>query len=107
MHVGIVACSPPGAALCFELLADGMRSLAQVSTTPTEISMHSHGLSTYMAAIDGGHWDSEDGSIHRRLGPLMLEDTIALRFTSVIGTAKCLVYIAGQRDNPFLTWQKF
>jgi hypothetical protein len=40
-------------------------------------------------------------------GPLMFKDTIPPRFTLLIGTAKSLVYIANQLDDPFPTLLKF
>jgi aspartate racemase len=55
-HVGIVACSPPGAALCFEALSNGASVLANGAQSHFEISMHSHTLSDYMRAIDAGDW---------------------------------------------------
>jgi aspartate racemase len=55
-HVGIVGCSPPGAALCFEMLSTEASSLANNSQQRFEVSMHSHLLSDYMRAIDVGNW---------------------------------------------------
>ena len=55
-HVGIVGCSPPGAALCFEILSTGACSLAHTSDCRYEVSMHSHLLSDYMRTIDKGDW---------------------------------------------------
>jgi aspartate racemase len=48
MHLGIVAASPPGAALCFELVT---------TTTAAEVSLHAHPLTEYMRSIDAGDWD--------------------------------------------------
>jgi aspartate racemase len=56
-HVGIVACSPPGAALCFELLSTGASALTNSGGGHIEVSMHSHPLSEYMRSIDAGDWD--------------------------------------------------
>lgn len=56
-HVGIVACSPPGAALCFEILSNEASTLANASSARFEISMHAHTLSDYIRAIDNGAWD--------------------------------------------------
>ena len=55
-HVGIVGCSPPGAALCFETLSNGASSLANTSKRKLQVSLHSHALSDYMRAIDAGNW---------------------------------------------------
>jgi len=56
-HVGIVACSPPGAALCFEILSTGASALTRSAGGRIEVSMHSHRLSEYMLPIDAGDWD--------------------------------------------------
>jgi aspartate racemase len=56
-HVGIVACSPPGAALCFEIVSTGASSITNVSRKHFEVSLHSQTLSDYMRAIDAGEWD--------------------------------------------------
>jgi aspartate racemase len=55
-HVGIVGCSPPGAALCFEILSTGASSLANTSRQRFEVSVHSRTLSDYMGAIGAGKW---------------------------------------------------
>jgi aspartate racemase len=55
-HVGIVGCSPPGAALCFETLSNGASSLTNTSKQKLQVSLHSHALSDYMRAIDAGNW---------------------------------------------------
>lgn len=55
-HIGIVGCSPPGAALCFEILSTEASSLANTSQQRFEVSMHSHILSDYMHAIGAGKW---------------------------------------------------
>jgi aspartate/glutamate racemase len=52
-HVGIVGCSPPGAALCFEIIS----SRAGMSRRPFEVSMHSHAFSNYMNSIGAQDWD--------------------------------------------------
>ena len=43
-HVGIIACSPPRAALCFEILSKGASALANSTDERLEISMHGHTL---------------------------------------------------------------
>lgn len=55
-HVGIVACSPPGASLCFEILSTEASALASSAPSRFEISMHSHTLADYMRAINAGEW---------------------------------------------------
>ncbi|HEX5257646.1 MAG TPA: amino acid racemase [Sphingomicrobium sp.] len=52
-HLGIVACSPPGAALCFEAAcAFGARTPA----APPQISLHAHPFAEYMRFVDDAHW---------------------------------------------------
>jgi aspartate racemase len=56
-HVGIVACSPPGAALCFEILSTEVSALANAAPGGLQVSMHAHALSDYMRAINSGAWN--------------------------------------------------
>ncbi|MGH9501417.1 MAG: aspartate/glutamate racemase family protein [Terriglobales bacterium] len=54
-HIGIVACSAEGAALCYRTVAlEG----AQVMGTHNhpEVSMHTHALARYMSCIYAGDW---------------------------------------------------
>jgi aspartate racemase len=54
-HIGIVACSSEGAALCYRTVClEGAQYLG-VFGHP-EVSMHTHSLSAYMRCIDGGDW---------------------------------------------------
>jgi aspartate racemase len=54
-HVGIVACSAEGAALCYRTIcAEGARALG--THAHPEITMHTHPLADYMAYIDRGEW---------------------------------------------------
>jgi aspartate racemase len=54
-HIGIVACSAEGAALCYRTLcAEGARSLGPHGHP--EISMHTPPLSDYMACIERDDW---------------------------------------------------
>jgi aspartate racemase len=48
-HVGIVACSPPGAAACYERIATR-------SVQPLEVSVHAQPFSIYMRHIDADDW---------------------------------------------------
>jgi aspartate racemase len=54
-HIGIVACSAPGAALCYETICtqacDRMGSHAH-----PEISLHGHSFAEYVRLIDAGDW---------------------------------------------------
>lgn len=56
-HIGIVACSAEGASLCYRTICqDGARHLGPHAHP--EISMHTHSLADYMAAIYRGDWTS-------------------------------------------------
>jgi len=54
-HVGIVACSAEGAALCYRTLcAEGAQFLGPHAHP--EISMHTHSLAEYVACLDRNDW---------------------------------------------------
>jgi aspartate racemase len=55
LHIGIVACSAEGAALCYrEISLEGGRVLGRHDHP--EVSLHSHSLAEYMKCIDAGDW---------------------------------------------------
>ncbi|MBN1809188.1 MAG: amino acid racemase [Planctomycetes bacterium] len=56
-HVGIVACSAEGAALCFRTLVHESARLLGRYVHP-EITMHAPPFSEYMAHIEAGDWDA-------------------------------------------------
>ena len=63
-HIGIVACSAEGAALCYRTICvEGARFLGRPDAHP-EVSMHTHSLADYVACIDDDDW--------RGVGELML-----------------------------------
>jgi aspartate racemase len=54
-HLGIVACSAEGAALCYRTICiEGARSLG--THAHPEVSMHTHSLAEYMRRIEAGDW---------------------------------------------------
>jgi aspartate racemase len=54
-HVGIVACSAEGAALCYRTFCtEGARTLGPHAHP--EVSMHTHSLAAYVACIHRGDW---------------------------------------------------
>jgi aspartate racemase len=63
LHIGIVACSAEGAALCYRAICQGGPELLGAHTHP-EISLHSHSLGDYMECIYRDDW--------RGVGELML-----------------------------------
>jgi aspartate racemase len=54
-HIGIVACSAEGAALCYRAICQGGANLFGPYDHP-EVSMHTHPLAEYMECIDRGDW---------------------------------------------------
>ncbi len=62
-HIGIVACSAEGAALCYRSICLGGADFLGPHDHP-EISMHTHSLAEYMKYIDRDDW--------RGVGELML-----------------------------------
>ena len=55
MHIGIVACSAEGAALCYRTICDEAPAIMGRHRHP-EISMHTHCLADYMEPIYAGNW---------------------------------------------------
>ncbi|MHB9030639.1 MAG: aspartate racemase, partial [Candidatus Latescibacterota bacterium] len=56
-HIGIVACSAEGAALCFRTIcAEGAEVMGRHSHP--EITMHTYPLSDYMEHITAGDWEA-------------------------------------------------
>src|ERR1041385_4421482 len=55
-HIGIVACSAEGAALCYRTICvEGAALLGRPHAHP-EVSVHTHSLADYMACIYRGDW---------------------------------------------------
>ncbi len=54
-HIGIVACSAEGAALCYRTLCKEAPALMGEHKHP-EVSMHTHPLGEYMVHIRSGNW---------------------------------------------------
>jgi aspartate racemase len=54
-HIGIVACSAEGAALCYRTVClEGPQSFGALEHP--EVSMHTHSFAAYMRCIDRGDW---------------------------------------------------
>jgi len=54
-HIGIVACSAEGAALCYRTVcAEGARVLG--THDHPEVSVHTHSLASYMESVNRGDW---------------------------------------------------
>jgi len=54
-HIGIVACSYEGAALCYRTICNEGSKIMGEHAHP-EVSLHNHPLSEYMRFIDSGNW---------------------------------------------------
>jgi len=54
-HIGIVACSAEGAALCYRTLCAEAPAVMGEHMHP-EVSMHTHPLGEYMVHVRAGHW---------------------------------------------------
>src|SRR5512139_511235 len=54
-HIGIVACSAEGAALCYRTLCAEAPALMGEHLHP-EVTMHTHPLGEYMVGIRAGDW---------------------------------------------------
>jgi aspartate/glutamate racemase len=54
-HIGIVACSAEGAALCYLTICVEGAQLLGAHAHP-EVSMHTHALAEYMKCIDRNDW---------------------------------------------------
>ena len=56
-HIGIVACSAEGAALCYTTLCTEAPELMGKKHAHPEVSMHTHPFSDYVRLLDAGKWD--------------------------------------------------
>jgi aspartate racemase len=69
-HIGIVACSAEGAALCYRTICSEAKELMGEHMHP-EVTMHTHPLGQYMVGIRSGDW--------RMVADLMLSSTRKLK----------------------------
>jgi aspartate racemase len=69
-HIGIVACSAEGAALCYRTICAEAKALMGEHMHP-EVTMHTHPLGEYMVGIRTGDW--------RLVADLMLSSTRKLK----------------------------
>ena len=75
-HIGIVACSAEGAALCYRTIcAEGSRLLG-LHAHP-EVSMHTPSFAEYVSCLDRADW--------RGVGELMLGSAPWLHMAEVVG----------------------
>ncbi|MBE34264.1 MAG: aspartate racemase [Opitutaceae bacterium] len=74
LHIGIVACSAEGAALCYRTICAEAKEIMGEHMHP-EITMHTHSLGVYMVGIRVGDW--------RAVADLMLSSTRKLQACGV------------------------
>jgi len=55
-HIGIVGCSPPGAALCYQIICTQGAAWAGRDRVSPEVSLHTHSFNEYMRHINAGDW---------------------------------------------------
>ncbi len=56
-HIGIVACSAEGAALCYTTVCTEAPELMGKKHAHPEVSMHTHPFSDYVRLMEAGRWD--------------------------------------------------
>lgn len=56
-HIGIVACSAEGAALCYRTICTEAPDLMGSRHAHPEVSMHTHPFSDYVRLMEAGAWD--------------------------------------------------
>jgi len=56
-HIGIVACSAEGAALCYTTVCTEAPALMGKKHAHPEVSMHTHPFSDYVRLLEAGNWD--------------------------------------------------
>ena len=59
-HIGIVACSAEGAALCYRTICAAAAEVMGDHRHP-EVCMHTHCLADYMVGIRAGDWQTVAG----------------------------------------------
>lgn len=71
-HIGIVACSAEGAALCYRTICAEAAEVMGLHAHP-EISLHTHSLADYIRCLDASDWSG--------VGELMLDSAEKLKRT--------------------------
>ncbi len=70
-HIGIVACSAEGAALCYRTICTEGPKLMGAAHAHPEVSVHTHSLAEYMELIYRGDWEGvgdADARVGRQAG---------------------------------------
>ena len=110
-HIGIVACSAEGAALCYRTICVEGAKLMGAHDHP-EVSMHTHSLAEYMKCIYRGDWQSvgelllssayklagagadflicPDNTIHQALGYIETRSPLPWLHIAAVGAAQAV-----------------
>lgn len=96
-HIGIVACSAEGAALCYTTICTEAPELMGTRHAHPEVSVHTHPFSDYVRLLEAGAWDgvaalmlSSEEKLVRAGANLIIcpDNTIHLVFDDVIKKAR-------------------
>ena len=99
-HIGIVACSAPGAALCYETICSESQDLLGPHEHP-EVSMHAFSFGRYVRLLEAGDW--------RAVGRLLVESagklaSIGAKFAICPDNTvhQAMEYVVGESPLPWL-----
>ncbi len=96
-HIGIVACSAEGAALCYTTVCTEAPELMGRKHAHPEVSMHTHPFSDYVRLMEAGRWDgvaalmlSSEGKLAKAGAELVIcpDNTVHRVFDQVAKQAK-------------------
>jgi aspartate racemase len=96
-HIGIVACSAEGAALCYTTVCTEAPDLMGKKHAHPEVSMHTHPFSDYVRLMEAGRWDgvaalmlSSEAKLAKAGAELIIcpDNTIHRVFDQVMAQAK-------------------
>ena len=105
-HIGIVACSAEGAALCYTTVCTEAPELMGKKHAHPEVSMHTHPFSDYVRLLEAGNWDgiaalmlSSEAKLAKAGAELVIcpDNTVHHVFDQVAAKAKLpWLHIAGE-----------
>lgn len=105
-HIGIVACSAEGAALCYTTVCTEAPELMGRKHAHPEVSMHTHPFSDYVRLLEAGNWDgiaalmlSSEAKLAKAGAELVIcpDNTVHHVFNQVASKAKLpWLHIAGE-----------
>ncbi|MDH4036888.1 MAG: amino acid racemase [Candidatus Krumholzibacteria bacterium] len=105
-HIGIVACSAEGAALCYTTVCTEAPALMGKKHAHPEVSMHTHPFSDYVRLLEAGNWDgvaalmlSSEAKLAKAGAELVIcpDNTVHQVFDQVVAKSKLpWLHIAGE-----------